>query len=168
MWIEVIEGLLRLIINLWWGVIFWEKTGIPFELAFFLVTSYGIFWLIFTYCQLTNWFIEIYNWLAKFLRKWMDLDLENLIKKTKEQLSEIIRTNPSKYQFQEKLINWLTSKGEKMTLGLTFVPWVPILPTATTIAARLMKIPYAFPVLFAGSVFRAFVLCLTVYGFSAL
>ena len=159
MWLEIIEGLLILIfLHAWPAVIFWEKNGIPFEITFFILISYWIFWLIIIYYGLNYVLIEL-------SQKWRPFKI--FITTTKQETSEILKNIP-KWKFQKRLINWLISKGETITLILAFVPWIFILPSATTIAARLMKIPYAFPVLFVASVFRAFVLCLTVYGFSVL
>ena len=160
MWLEIIEGLLRLMfLHAWPAVVFWEKNGIPFEIAFFVLISYWTFWLILIYYKLNNWLI-------KLSRKWRPLEI--FITTTKRETDKMIKNIP-RWKFQKKLINWLVSKGKTITLILTFVPWIIILPTATIIAARLMKIPRAFPVLLAGGIFRAFILCLTVfYGFSAL
>ncbi len=159
MLLEIIEGLLIMIfLHAWPAVIFWEEKGVTFEIAFFLLISYWIFWLFLIYYGLN------YR-LMKISRKWRSLEI--FITATRQEADEMIKNIPD-WRFQKRLTDWLLSKGETITLALTFIPWIIILPTATIIAARLMKIPRAFPVLFAGIIFRAFILCLTVYGFGIL
>lgn len=146
MWWEIIEGLLMLVfIHPWATLMFWEKTGFPFWFTFSILTIHGFFCLILLY----------------FGTGRLNAVLTEKIRKPIDEITQIIFKN---YKPKKTLVNWLLSKGKGITLILNFAPWV-LLPTATIIAARLMKIHHAFPILFAGNIFRNLIFCLAVYVF---
>jgi|GEM_PF-5795772 len=154
--IEELIGLGLMILNGWAAVIYWNLQGIPFWQATISLTTYWSITLIFTY-WITNPIILFLKKIFYFLKKWEPLGvlIDKILKKIKGFGLNI--------EIKEKTINWLI-KRKGIVIGiLTFIPYIPELPTATIIAARIVKMKYGLAILLAGNAFRVFILCYTVY-----
>jgi len=140
-----------MVLNGWAAVIYWRVHGVPFWIATLMLTAYWSLTLALTYFG-TGWSI-------KALKKWGPS--KTLIEKWKE-INRIYKANPLPRR-SERLVRWLSRKKGWIVFSLTFIPYVPELPTATIVAARTMKLRYALPILLIGNAFRVLILCCTVY-----
>ena len=150
MLLEII-GIILMVLNGWAAVIYWRVHGVSFWLATLMLTAYWSLTLTLTYFGT--------GWLIKVLKKW-GLS-KSLIEKLKE-INRIYRANPLSRR-NGRLARWLSQKKGWIVFSLTFVPYVPELPTATIVAAKAMKLRHALPILLIGNAFRVLILCCTVY-----
>ena len=150
--IEELIGFALMVLNGWAAVIYWKIQGIPFWQATVILTIYWSFTLLLTY-QLTGGAIGL-------LKKWEPFRV--LTERISEKTKKIKRINSIKEK-REKAINWLIKRSGLVISILTFIPLVPELPTATIIAARVIKMKGALIILLLGNAFRVFVLCYAVY-----
>lgn len=144
-----------MVINGWAAVIYWRTQGISFQSAFLLLTFYWSFTLILTYYGTD---------LATYLLKKLE-PFKVLIEISKEVI-RVYSCNPV-YKKRKKVINWLSQKKAKIVFSLAFIP-LPELPTATIVAARVMKLKYALFILLLGNAFRVLVMCSFVYFFPSI
>ena len=140
-----------MILNGWAATIYWRIHGVPLWTATLMLTAYWSLTLVLTYFGT--------GWVIKVLKKWGPS--ENLIERLKE-TNRIYKTNPL-YRKNRRLVKWLSRKKGWIVFSLTFIPYVPELPTATIVAARAMKLRHALPILLIGNAFRVSILCCTVY-----
>lgn len=150
MLLEVI-GIILMILNGWAAAIYWRTSGVPLWQATLMLTAYWSFTLMLTYFGT--------GCIMKVLKKWSLV--KTLAEKSKE-IKRIYKTNPF-YRKNRELVKWLSRKKGWIVFSLTFVPYVPELPTATIITARAMNLRYALPILLIGNAFRVLMLCYTVY-----
>ena len=150
---KLIAGFLPLFFNGWGGVTTYRFLGVPFYITLTLITLYWSGTLLLTYYG-TGWVTrrmtkrKSINSLIKILRKWW---------------GKVMRNPKFRKRLTEKGVFWLINQKKWVVLALTFIPYVPQLPTITIIAARLMKIKHALPILLLGNAFRTFVLVATIY-----
>ncbi|HDJ30585.1 MAG TPA: hypothetical protein ENF31_01340 [bacterium] len=150
---RLIAGFVLLCFNGIGGVTAYRLLGIPFHITFFIVTVYWSCTLLLTYYGT--------GWIAKRIRKWKYINI--LISSATGWWRQKMVLLQSQERLREKCILWLVKQKEWVVMVLTFVPLIPELPTITIIAARLMKIKYALPILLTGNLFRTFVLVATIY-----
>ena len=143
-----------MILNGWAVIIYWRLQGFSFWLSFAMLTTYWSLTLLLTYFGT--------GWLVKTLSKW---------KITKESIESFQKTikkynnkNPLNRR-KKKIIECLSEKKAWIVYSLSFVPFVPELPTITIAAARIMKLKYALPILLAANAFRVAMLCIVIYYF---
>jgi hypothetical protein len=149
---KLITGFPLLFLNGFGGITAYRLLGVPFHITLSFTIIYWTGTLIITYYG-TDWAIrkmirwKSINCLIKILNRWW--------KKVKSNLRFGEKT-------KEKGVFWLVNQKNWVTLTLNFIP-LPQLPTITIIAARLLKIKKALPILFLGNIFRAFILTAIAY-----
>jgi len=141
---NILGGFLILVAGGWGGVIYFAINGIPFWLTLLILNIYGTF-LILAIFHATDW----------LMTQWARFHFSNNVSNFKNRITNI---SPSTHAR-----NWLIKRKSWIVLALNFVPFVPVLPLATTAAARIMKIKYALPILILGNFARSLALCLMVY-----
>ncbi len=149
---KLIAGFLPLFFNGWGGVTTYRLLGVPFHITLAFITLYWSGTLLLTYYGT--------DWATKRMIKWKSVN--SLIKILRKWWGKVMRNLKFRKRLTERGVFWLINQKKWVTLVLTFVP-LPQLPTITIIAARLMKIRYALPILLLGNVFRTFVLVAIIY-----
>jgi hypothetical protein len=152
--ISEIIGFLLMVLNGWAVIIYWRLQGIPFWISLGMLTTYWSFTLLLTYFG-TGWLIDI-------LTKW------RISRESIDSLQKTIKRYKKKNPFnkrKKKIIECLLKKKAWIVYSLSFVPFVPELPTMTIAAARIMKLKHAIPILLAANAFRVSMLCIVVYYF---
>ena len=152
---KLIAGFVFLFFSGIGGVTAYRLMGVPFHITLIFVTLYWSGTLLITYYGT--------GWIVKKIKKWESVNI--FINSSKKWWEKKIRVLSKRKRFREKAVLWLTEQKEWVVLLLTFIPYVPELPTITIIAARLMKIKYALFFLLLGNFFRTFILVATVYQF---
>lgn len=150
---KLIAGFLPFFFNGLGGVTTYRLLGVPFHTTLAFVTLYWSGTLLLTYYGT--------GWIAERTTKWESIN--SLIKILKKWWRKVIRTLKFRKRLIERGVFWLINQKKWVTLALSFIPYVPQLPTITIIAARLMKIRYALPILLLGNAFRTFILIATIY-----
>lgn len=59
----------------------------------------------------------------------------------------------------KKILHWLKKERQCIVFVASFVPIVPILPHATIVAFRLMRVRWGLPILFLGIIFKSIISC---------
>ena len=164
MWLEMLGGLVSMIINPLIGIGFCRLAGVAFGITFSILAVREICYLILAYygfggAVVSKPFKKLINWIALIV----------LGQKTKIKLDEVVeeykqrRNNKNNKPISnKKIVNWMLGHN-RIALILSFIPFVPWLPTSSIIAVRLMKIKYGLLVLCLSTLFRAFVCCLLIY-----
>jgi len=150
---KLIAGFLPFIFNGWGGITTYRFLGVPFYITLSFVVLYWSGTLLLTYYGT--------GWIAKRTMEWKNIN--NLIGILKKWWKRAVRILKFRKRLVEKSVFWLINQKKWVTIALTFVPYVPQLPTATIIAAKLMKIKYALPILLLGNAFRSLILVATIY-----
>lgn len=150
---KLITGFLPLFFNGWSGVTTYRFLGVPFHITLALITLYWSGTLLLTYYGT--------GWITKRMTEWKSIN--SLIKILKKWWKKAIRVQKIRKRLTERGVFWLINQKKWVVLVLTFIPYVPQLPTITIIAARLMKIKHALPILLLGNAFRTFILVATIY-----
>jgi len=150
---KIIAGFLPFFFNGLGGVTAYRLLGVPFYVTLTFVSIYWSGTLLLTYYGT--------GWLARIITKWESID--NLIKILKKWWKKATRALKFRKKLTERGVFWLINQKSWVTLALSFIPYIPELPTITIISARLMKIRHALPILLIGNAFRAFILVATIY-----
>lgn len=150
---KLLTGFLPLFFSGLGGVTTYRLLGVPFYITLAFLTLYWSGTLLLTY--------YLGGEMAKGIIEWESVN--SLIKIFKRWREKATRTLKFRRRLIERGILWLINQKNWVTLALSFIPYVPQLPTMTIIAARLMKIRRALPILLIGNAFRTFILVVTIY-----
>lgn len=150
---KLITGFLPFFFNGLGGVTTYRLLGVPFHITLAFVVIYWSGTLLLTYYGT--------GWIAKRVARRESIN--NLIKTLKKWWGKATKTLKFQRKLTERGVFWLINQKNWITLALSFMPYIPQLPTMTIIAARLMKIRRALPILLIGNAFRTFILVVTIY-----
>ena len=164
MWLEILGGLASMIIYPLVGIGFYRLAGIAFGITFSILVVREIVYLILAYYGFSGAltskpFKKLINWIALIvLGQKIKLKLDEVVGDYKQ------RRNNKKHESisNKKIVNWILDHN-RTALILSFIPFVPWLPTSSIIAVRLTKIKYGLFLLCLSTLFRAFVCCLLIY-----
>jgi len=148
-------GLPLLLINDWMGLSFYHAMSVPLWLMAAIDTIKGIVFLLLVFFG-TGWIVTLLGkcGLVKAI-------FDKIIYLISQAGENSYRTRRRK--FNEKAVHWFLIRKEWMVLTAAFVPWVPVLSTIVIVAVRLMRIRHGLLFLLLATVFKALVLCWTIY-----
>ena len=153
---KLITGFLPFFFNGIGGVLTYRLLGVPFHITLAFVTIYWSGTLLLTYYGT--------GWIAKRLVKRKSI--KDLIKTLRKWWEKATRTLRFRKKLTERGILWLINQKGWIVLALSFVPYVPQLPTMTIIVTRLMRLRWGLPILLIANAFRTFILVATIYQIS--
>ena len=151
MWLKIL-GYILVFIRADIAMVVLYKAGTPWWITYTVIMAVCSGTLCITYYGLGKLLIwaEKKTWFQKFKKIGF---VKKIIEKQKK---------PSPRQ--EKMVKWLIGKSPIFIFLLSCIPFVPYLPTAIIVVARIMNIKNGIYYLLAANAVRGLITVLTVYG----